>query len=297
MFNMKEKKVSVIITAFKEPKTIGKAITQMAKQKIANEIIVVAPDKETLSEAKKLRKYYKEIVLLKDPGEGKPAALNLAVKKAKSNILVLTDGDVYVSDSSLEHLINRFQDKKIGAVSGHPVSISDKNNMLGYWGYVLSSIADDLRKDSIKKSKRIFCSGYLFAIRKELFPKLAPEILSEDGYISHKVYENNYSIDYSSESKVFVKYPDNFNDWIKQKRRSVGGYNQIKNLLGVNIRSFGQESSSFFKLFKYVNSIKEMYFLFMLFVARVYLWIMIYLDINIRKKSHKDIWVRIESTK
>ena len=149
----------------------------------------------------------------------------------------------------------------------------------------------------MKKGKRIFCSGYLFAIKKDLFPKLAPEILSEDGYISHKVYEKKYVIDYSSESKVFVKYPDNFNDWIKQKRRSVGGYNQIKNLLGANIRSFSQESSSFFKLFKYVNSIKEMYFLFTLFFARVYLWIMIYLDINIRKKSHKDIWVRIESTK
>jgi len=294
---MEKDKVSIIITAFKEPKTIGKAITQLAKQKIANEIIIVAPDEETLLEAKKLKKYFKEIVLLKDPGEGKPAALNLAVKKAKGNILVLTDGDVYVSDNSLKSLIEKFSNKKIGAVSGHPVSISDKNKMLGYWGYILSSIADDLRKDSIKKGKRIFCSGYLFAIKKDLFPKLAPEILSEDGYISHKVYEKKYIIDYSSESKVFVKYPDNFNDWIKQKRRSVGGYNQIKNLLGVNIRSFSQESSSFFKLFKYVNSIKEMYFLFTLFFARVYLWIMIYLDINIRKKSHKDIWVRIESTK
>ncbi|MBS3072636.1 glycosyltransferase family 2 protein [Candidatus Pacearchaeota archaeon] len=294
---MKKDKVSVIITAFKEPKTIGKAITQIAKQKLANEIIVVAPDKETLLEAEKLKENFKEIILLKDPGEGKPVALNLAVKKAKGHILVLTDGDVYVSDNSLKHLIDKFQNKKVGAVSGHPVSINPKNKMLGYWGYVLSSIAHDLRTDSIKKEKRIFCSGYLFAIRKELFPKLAPEILSEDGYISHKVYEKKYVIEYSKESEVYVKYPDNFNDWIKQKKRSVGGYNQIKKLLGVNIRSFGQESSSFFKLFRYVNSVKEISFLFALFLARIYLWILIYLDINIRKKSHKDIWLRIESTK
>ncbi|MEK6873872.1 MAG: glycosyltransferase [Nanoarchaeota archaeon] len=294
---MKNSKITVIITAFKEPKTIGKAIIQLAKQKIANEIIVVAPDDDTLSEAKKLKKDFKEIILLKDPGQGKPVALNLAVKRAKGNILVLTDGDVYVSDNSLKYLVTKFQNQKIGAVSGHPVSISDKNEMLGYWGYVLSSVANDLRIDSIKKEKRIFCSGYLFAIRKELFPKLAPEILSEDGYISHKVYEKKYIIDYSPNSEVYVKYPDNFNDWIKQKRRSVGGYNQIKKLLGVNIRSFGQESSSFFKLFKYVNSIKDIYFIFALFFARIYLWMLIYLDINIRKKSHKDIWLRIESTK
>ena len=53
---MEKDKVSIIITAFKEPKTIGKAITRLAKQKIANEIIIVAPDEETLLEAKKLKR-------------------------------------------------------------------------------------------------------------------------------------------------------------------------------------------------------------------------------------------------
>ena len=297
MPKMQKNKISVIVTAFKEPKTIGKAITQLAKQKIANEIIIVAPDKETLSEAEKLKKDFKEIKLLKDSGEGKPAALNLAAKKAKGNILVLTDGDVYVSDNSLKYLISKFKNQKVSAVSGRPVSASPKNEMLGYWGYVLSSVAHDLRKNSIRNGRRIFCSGYLFAIKKELFPKLAPEILSEDGYTSHKVYEKKYIIEYSPESEVYVKYPDNFKDWIKQKKRSVGGYNQIKKLLGANMRSFGQESSSFFKLFKYVNSIKDLCYLFVLFFARIYLWVLIYLDINIRKKSHKDIWLRIESTK
>jgi len=49
--------ISVIITAFKEPKTIGKAIESIAEQKISkNEILVVAPDKETLDAAKKNEK-------------------------------------------------------------------------------------------------------------------------------------------------------------------------------------------------------------------------------------------------
>ena len=88
--------ISVIITTYKEPGTIARAIEAVAEQKLPDsEIIVVAPDMETLKEASKLRVKYKNLRLVQDAGKGKPAALNLAVSKAKGDILVLTDGDVY----------------------------------------------------------------------------------------------------------------------------------------------------------------------------------------------------------
>ena len=50
--------ISIIITAFKEPKTIGKAIESFTNQKIKEkyELYVVAPDKETLDIARKYQK-------------------------------------------------------------------------------------------------------------------------------------------------------------------------------------------------------------------------------------------------
>src|SRR3989344_5336520 len=100
--------ISIIITAFKEPRTIGKAIEAFAKQKYpGSEIIVTAPDEETLNEARKLKKKYKNMVLVKDKGNGKSAAMNLAVKKAKGNILVFSDGDIHVSSDSLKNLIEQ----------------------------------------------------------------------------------------------------------------------------------------------------------------------------------------------
>lgn len=290
-------KSSVIITAFKESKTIKKAITSIANQKMADEIIVIAPDDETLNQAEKLKSIFKELRILRDPGEGKPQALNIAVSKSKGDILILTDGDVFVSENSIKPLLDKFDNPKVGAVTGRPVSIDNKNYMFGYWGHLLSSIAHQRRFQYIKNGKRIFCSGYLFAIKKSLFPKLKKEILSEDGFVSHIVYEKGFRIEYCPSSIVYVKYPRTFKDWINQKRRSVGGYNQIKALLGVNIRSFGQESSGALSLFRYVKSLKESYFLIMLFLARIYLWLLIYRDINFRKKSHKELWVRIETTK
>jgi cellulose synthase/poly-beta-1,6-N-acetylglucosamine synthase-like glycosyltransferase len=288
-------KSTAIITAFKEHKTIQKAILSISNQKIADEIIVIAPDDETLNEAKKLK--IKNLTLLHDPGEGKPTAMNLAVAKAKGDILFFTDGDVYIGDNSLNTMLEKFNNKKTGAVTGHPVSINNKKTMLGFWSYLLTNIADERRKTALKKNKRFFCSGYFFALRKNLFPTLAPEILSEDGLISHNVYEKGHKISYCPESKVYIKYPTNIKDWIIQKRRSTGGYNQIKKISGAEIRSFKKESAGGFSLLKYINTPKEIFYLTSLFLTRLYLWALIYKDINLKKKNHKELWLRVESTK
>lgn len=287
-------KITFIITSYKEPKTIGKAIERILDQNIKNlELIVTAPDDETLNIAKK----YKSVTILKDKGHGKPAALNLAVKKAKGDILILSDGDVYINNKSIKEITKPFKNPKVGAVSGNVVSLNSTNNKMGYWAYILTNIAHELRINLLNKNKPFFCTGYLFAIRKKLFPKLPENLLSEDGYISFKVYEKKYTIKYVPNSKVYVKYPTTFKDWIIQKKRSAGGYNQIKKMTNFTVRSFGSESSGIFKLFKYIKNIKEFWWFVELVFARIYLWFVIYRDINIKNKSQKEIWKRVETTK
>jgi len=291
-------KISVIITAFKERKTIGRAIKQIEANKLPDyELIIVAPDEETLNEARKHERKNKKIKTLKDSGKGKPAALNLAISKAQGDILVLTDGDVFIGNKALGLMIDKFKNKKIGAVSGRPISINDQNTRLGFWSYLLTEIANERRTKALRLGKRFFCSGYLFAMRKKLFPKLPKDILSEDGFISHKVYEKGYKIGYSPDSKVYVKYPLNFKDWIKQKKRSAGGYSQIRSLIGVEMRSFRKEGLGSLAFLKYVSGVTQALWLVELYLSRIYLWRVIHRDIIVKKKTHGEIWERVESTK
>jgi len=291
-------KISAIITSYKEPETIGRAIDAFLDQKEdLFEIIVTAPDYETLSVAKKYQKRGSKIKIIKDAGIGKPAAMNMVVKKAKGDILIFTDGDVYVSKNAVADIVSKFSNPSVGAVSGRPVSVDSKNKMLGFWAYVLTDIANEVRIDAVKNKEKFFCSGYLFGIRKNLFPKLDKELLSEDGYISLAVYKSRHTIEYCKEAEVYVKYPTTFSDWIKQKKRSAGGYNQIKKMTGVNLRSFGKESKGVLRILRYVTGIREFFWTALLVLARMYLWIKIYLDINIRKLDSRKIWQRVESTK
>lgn len=289
--------ISILITAYKEEKTIGKAIQAFKKQKLKQkyEIIVAAPDQPTLKQAKKHR-----VKTLQDPCKGKPHALNLMLKKSKGNIVVLSDGDVYVSPNSLSKLISHFKNPKIGAVTARPVSLNDKNTFLGYASHLLTDQGAHLTRSLlVKQSKFIVCSGYYFAFKKNLIEKIPQDALSEDAVVSHFIWKKGYKIAYEPRARVYVKYPDNLEDWLKQKLRSAGGYNQIKNYVKnpKRMRSFWQESTHIWRALTYPKNTKEAWWTFRLIWLRLYLWIKIYWTINVKKKEFKKVWVRIESTK
>jgi len=293
--------ISIIITAYKEEKTVGKAINSFLKQKIKDkyEILVVCPDKATKEVVKIFSKRYKQVKYIQDPGKGKPLALNTAFKKAKGDIFVLTDGDVYVGDKSVNCLLDKLKNPKVGAVAGRPVSINPKDNIFGYWSQLLTEAAHTTRLERTNKGKFIVCSGYLFAMHN-LFNKIPEDALSDDAVMSHMVRKRGYKIDYAPGAKVYVKYPTNYKDWILQKRRSAGGYNQIKRYFGKvpRMRNFIREAYfGWYKAITYPSNLKELCWTLALFPVRLWLWIVIFFDITLRKKKFNAIWRRIETTK
>ncbi|MDP3917457.1 MAG: glycosyltransferase [Nanoarchaeota archaeon] len=294
--------ISIIITAYKEEKTIGRAIESILQEKIKEkvEIIVICPDKPTADVVKEYQKKHKSILLLKDKREGKPAALNQTFKKAKGDIIILTDGDVYIEKDAIKNLIMPFKDKNVGAVCGRPISTNSRDTMLGYWSHLLTDVgAHETRLRLSKKGKFIVCSGYLYAIRSGIVNEIPLNSLSDDAVISSMIAKKGYKIQYSPKSLVYVKYPSNFKDWMAQKKRSTGGYLQIKELSGNNttMRSFSKEASNVLNVFSYSKNIKEFLWTIILILVRLYMWLLIFYDQKIKKKSFEKIWVRIESTK
>lgn len=287
--------ISIIITSYKEPKTVGRSIKSFQKQQIKEkyEIIVVAPDKETLDVAKKYK-----VKCFQDPGKGKPTALNLAFSKAKGDIIVLSDGDVYVNNNSVNNLLKHFKDKNVGAVTGRPVALDDKKTLFGYWAHLLNDSAhiERLRRD--KKNLSMFCSGYIFAMRKDLYKKLPKDVL-DDGYISMLLLKKSFKIKYEPKAIAFIKNATNLKDWIIQKRRNSMGHNHAKQLLGdvPQMKSFSNEVfHGWYKAISYPKTLKELFYTKLLFPARLYIWLLSFYD-KLKKRKVMDIWKRVESTK
>jgi len=255
------------------------------------EIIIVGPDEQTKAVVQKFYSRYSFIKYIQDRGEGKPAALNLAIKKAKGDIIISTDGDVMVSSQAIKELLLPFENPKVGAVSGCPISTNLKSLILGYWASFLTNAAHQMRT----KKKIWPCSGYLYAFRK-IISDIPNNAFSEDGLITQMIREKGYLIKYAPKAKVYIKYPSNFKDWLKQKTRSAGGYVQIRETK--KMRNIIQEIRDGIVLFfSYPKSIKEFFWTILLYKARICLWLIIFWKIKIRKEKFHAIWKRIESTK
>jgi cellulose synthase/poly-beta-1,6-N-acetylglucosamine synthase-like glycosyltransferase len=312
--------ISVIITSFKEPKTIRKCISCIADRSYSGitspfEVIQITPDDLTLKqgqkEANKLNLSRKQYIQIKDPKKGKPFALKMAIKKAKGDIIIFTDGDVFFEQNAVKELLKPFENKNVGGVSGRPVSQDSKDNCFGYWGHLLSDSANHRRKNRMERvdgknyfvSRKSFfpMSGYIMAVRNLNIP-IPSDVLSDDAYISYHIRNEGMDIAYAPKAISYVKYPTTLRDYYKQKVRSIGGFKQLKRM-GVfkkdkQSRSFFIELRYAFFVLKYAESLQEFYWSLLLFPVRLMTWIRIVWERDILKKGMpKGGWERIESTK
>ena len=284
--------ISIIITAFKEPKTIGKCIEAIINQDIKEdyELILSAPDKETQDIAKTYQKQNKNLEIFQDPGKGKSFALNLLLPRLKGDIIILTDGDVYVSENSINNIINEFKsNKQIGCVCGRPVPQEDKSTKFGFWANFLFDSAHKLRKKLKQQNQFLECSGYLWAFRNNII-KNFPLDVAEDSVVPFFFNEKGYKISYAEDAKVYVKNTDNLKDWIEQKTRTVKAHEKIKKYVNPKTKTnqsnktpnktqapptktFLNEIKGITSALTYPKTIKQLFWMFQLITLRLYIWI------------------------
>ncbi len=294
-------KISILILAYKEP-MISKAIESALNQKtnLDYEVILSAPDKETLDIAKKYSKKNKKLKIFQDLGEGKAKALNLILPKIKSDILIFTDGDVWISNNVVEDMAKMFLNKEIGSVTGKTIPIEDKKDKYGYWANFLFDAAHKIRKKAAKNGSPIFCTGYLYAIRNIKLKEI-PLDTADDGIIPYYLLEKGYKIGYAEKAEVYVKNVDNLKEWISQKTRTTRAHETLSKYVDTKIipraKTFKVEAKGILDVLKYPENIKELFWSFQLIVLRLYIWAKSFEDVYFKKKYHEDNWERVESTK
>lgn len=285
-----------MLTSFKEPRTIGRAIESLTSQGLPSyELLVSAPDSETLKVARKYASRNKRIKVFQDQGKGKPAALNMLFKRAKGSILVLTDGDVLVAKGAVKSLVSHMDHESVGAVSGQVISANNTRSMFGYWAHILTRGFHAYR---INEGEKVICSGYLYAIRAGLVSRMPEDILADDAYVSLSVMRSGFKSIYAPEAKVFVKYPTNLPDWIRQKKRTAGRTYQLAKYFKVSkAKSLQNELEAGMKVVREIKEPMHILWFSLLTIMRFYIWFRVFFDFRLWNRSFKRTWERVESTK
>tara|TARA_Y100000034_G_scaffold130667_1_gene189635 strand:- start:824 stop:1696 length:873 start_codon:yes stop_codon:yes gene_type:complete len=289
--------ISIIVTSFREP-NLERCILSLVNQKTnhAYEIVVISPDRESenLCDKYDIRYFF-------DPGKGKSYALNLIFKEIKSEFLIFTDGDVFVSNNVVEEFMRNFEDFKVGVITGRPIPLDKRDSMLGYWSHLLFDAGAHLiRKKLSEEGKFLECSGYLFGFRNVL--KKIPLDVAEDAYIPYWFYFRNYKIIYAESAKVFVKNPNNLKDWLLQRKRTSKAHETLEKYLDVKsvprVKSFKNEVvKGTLAALSYPRNFREFNWTIGLFIARFYMWLNVFYDTKFKGKHYTDAWERSESTK
>ncbi len=291
---------SVLITAFREAATVGRAIEAFLPQLAADaEILVICPDPATTAIVDGYAARYPAVRHVADPQRGKPAALNVGLKAARGDIVVLSDGDVVVGEDALGTLLPPLDDPQVGAVSGHPLSASPRETPLGYWSHLLTEGVHQMRLARDRAGQFLACSGYLFAFRRALVERVPEDALAEDAVISHIVAHQGYRIRYAPQARVTVKYPTTYRDWLRQKVRSAGGYAQdYVRRSPLRMRSAWLEILNGTRLaLRYPRSLREFLWTLLLFAARLHLWLLVFVNVRLLRRPLAALWQRVETTK
>lgn len=297
--------INIIITSYNEPKATKRAVEAFLKQKTKQKykIIVVDPFPEVEEFVNKNIKS-KKVEFFLDPGEGKSYALNLLFEMLyspnKDDLFIMTDGDVYVSDNTIDEIARVFKDKKVGCITAKPVSVDDKKTKYGYWSHLLFDGINKVRKNISDKKNFFECSGYLFAIRNGVITEF-PQETSEDSISPYLFWKKGYSISYLPKVEVYVKNPNNWKDWKAQKVRNIKAHENLSKIAPdmPRTKSFLNEirKGLFFSL-RYPRNLKELFWTIQLYFARLSIYLTAFKELK-QKNSYKDGWreTGIESTK
>ncbi|MAG52655.1 MAG: hypothetical protein CMH62_01695 [Nanoarchaeota archaeon] len=294
--------ISIVINSFREPELLKKAIEAVLRNNIKEkyELVIAAPDEENEKVVKGFQKKNKDVKFFKDPGKGKSFALNLVFKELKGDIWIFTDGDIYVDANAINEILELFKDKKVGCVTGRPISTNSKKNILGFWSHLLFDAgAHKIRKELDTQKKFLEGTGYLFAFRNNITRNI-PVNVAEDAIVPYITMKKGYRVRYADKALVYVKNPTNLRDFVKQRIRTGKAHEALEEYAPFfpKVKSFRNE------LFKgprlalgYPKSIKEYLWTSLLFFTRLFIWFVIKWDEKVVNKRYGDAWERVESTK
>jgi cellulose synthase/poly-beta-1,6-N-acetylglucosamine synthase-like glycosyltransferase len=223
--------ISIGICVYNEEKNIKSLLNSILNQKTTNpikEIFVISSactDRTDEIVENDFSKYPQIILLKQEKREGKASAINLFLKHASGEILVLESGDTIPTEETIEKLIEPFKDPKIGMAGGRPIPVNDKISFMGFTSHLIWELHHML---ALKNPKL----GELVAFRKNLDLKLPIDTAVDEAYIEALVHEKGYKIIYAPMAIVYNKGPATISDFLKQRRRIFAGHIHLKRIKG-----------------------------------------------------------------
>ena len=218
---------SVGIMAYNEEANIGRTLRAVLDQQGPSlrleEVIVVASGctDRTVPIVNEMATQEPRVRLcVQEKREGKASAINLFLKEATSQVVILIGADVIPEESALDYLCAPFKNPKIGMVGGRPVPVNDAATFMGHAVHLLWRLHDRLSRIQPKLGEVIAFRNVISGIPTNS----AVDEISIQALIS----QLGFQLIYEPKCVVYNKGPINVRDFLKQRRRIYAGHLKVR---------------------------------------------------------------------
>ncbi len=218
---------SIGIMAYNEEANIGKLLDILLKQKLflcnIAEIMVVASgctDNTEMIAESYVKKDKRIKLLIQSDREGKASAINLFLKHARGEIVVLESADTLPEENTIENLVSPFVDPEIGMTGAHAVPINLETNFIGFTVNLLWRLHHRLALEHPKL-------GELVAFRN-IIHEIPYDTAVDEASIEASITAAGYRLFYAKDAIVRNKGAETIRDFLKQRRRIAAGHKHLE---------------------------------------------------------------------
>jgi len=179
--------------------------------------------------------------------QGKAKIINALSRKAKSEILVLTDANVFFTDDTLFHLVKHFKTPEISIVGGNIRNPIHKQDGISFQEKFYLSNENILKhREGLLWGSMIGAFGGCYAIRKNLYSPVPRNYFMDDFYISMHVLKGGgkciNELDAVCDEDVSNLLKEEFR---RKIRISIGNFQNLETYISLLKPKYGAVAFSF----------------------------------------------------
>jgi cellulose synthase/poly-beta-1,6-N-acetylglucosamine synthase-like glycosyltransferase/peptidoglycan/xylan/chitin deacetylase (PgdA/CDA1 family) len=203
--------VSIVVPAFNEAVGIERAVRSLAASDYPELEIVVVDDGSTDGTGDLVERLeLPNVLVVRQPNAGKPAALNRGLAEARHDVVVMVDADTVFEPLTLERLVQPLRDPEVGAVSGN-TKVGNRRRVLGRWQhieYVMGFNLDRRLYDVLQCMPTV--PGAAGAFRRQALADVggvSAATLAEDTDLTLALGRAGWRVVYAEEARAWTEAP------------------------------------------------------------------------------------------
>ena len=214
--------VTVLVPAYNEEKGIEATLRSVLRSRHPIEVIVIddgsTDDTPYIVEELRLPR----VRLIRQANAGKAAALNTGLAAARTELVVMVDGDTVLEPDAVPTLAAQFRDPTVGAVSGN-AKVGNRDGLLGKWQhieYVIGFNLDRRMYDVLQCMPTV--PGAVGAFRRSAVLDVGgvgEDTLAEDTDLTMALERDGWRVVYSERSVAWTEAPHTLGQLWKQRYR------------------------------------------------------------------------------